>query len=88
MVRNVRRSRDTPSHIERAKKLEELGMMEMSDKMGQVKPVSIMAFQQMMWREMSIYDMLPKAVRDGLKEGDTTGLEKWIEEQKAKRGAQ
>ncbi len=88
MVRNVRRPLDATSHIARARELEQLGLMEMPDNKGGIVPVSIAAFQQVMWREMAVYDQLPKAVRDELKEGDTTGLEKWIEEQKAKRGAQ
>jgi len=85
MVRNVRRPLDAPSHIARARKLEQLGLMEMPNNKGDIVPVSISAFQQAMWREMAVYDMLPKAVRDGLKEGDTKGLEKWIEEQKELR---
>lgn len=48
--------------------------------------VSINEIERWFSRDMALYDMLPKAVRDDLKEGGTEELEKWMEEERAKRG--
>ncbi len=82
MVRNVRRPRDATSQLSRQRELWDKGLMELG---GHV--VSINEIERLFSKEMMVYDMLPKVVRDGLKEGNTKEFEKWLEEEKAKRAS-